>query len=160
MIAQLVAWIADDCPNCIFSANHIRNSHVICCGSKKLDAVIYSTTIISSADVNMDKIKLSIEEWIASAPEFHQYNTTMKVSNAVVLTGMDNVYVDCSGSTHTPQEENQTEDANETPHIWLYLFIVLATITAVFVLLMFITLFTVCLVRRCSKSKAKANDPR
>ena len=145
MIAQLVAQITDDCPGCVFSTNHIRNSHVTCCGINRLDAVIYSATIVSSADVSLDKIKVSIEEWIASVPELLQYNITLKVSNAVILTGMDNVYIDCSGST----SESQNGKQNRTSP---FLYIVLAAI-ATLLLLIFIT-NVVCIIQRYNKKKA------
>ena len=160
MIAQLVAQITDGCPGCVFSANHIRNSHISCCGSKRLDAVIYSATIVSSADVSLDKIKVSIEEWTARVPELHQYNITLKVSNAIVQTGTDYVYVDCSDSSASiddgnktsrlpPGEEDQKQDANETSPLLIYL--ILAAIVAL--LLIFITNIMF-VIQRFNKKKA------
>ena len=158
MIAHLIAQITDDCPGCVFSANHIRNSHVTCCGSKRLDAVIYSATVVSSADVSLDKIKVSIEEWIARVPELHQYNITLKVSNVIVQTGTDNVYADCSDSSASTSQNGNRNQNNETSTILdknnetsPFLYFVLAII-AILLLLIFIAIL-VCIIQRYTKKK-------
>ena len=159
MKEQLVAQIMEDCSGCTFSTDHIRNSQVTCCNSNRLDAVIYWATVVSSADVSLDRIQTSIAEWSASSPEFQQWNTVLKVSDSVTRTGTNDTYVNCD-SKSTPQEEIQSTQASQEekeqegkqqtdPYVYILLAILIVVISGCLVGLIIIIIL---LIRRKRKS--------